>query len=79
MNYPTVVQSLTGGTRCQSAPSVSETKQGNGAAQHLRGQSPPTVSSPATASGPTCSTEQCTSNDLGGGSEGVEEHARHRP
>ena len=39
MNYPTVVQSLTGGTRCQSAPSVSETKQGSGAAQCWRGQS----------------------------------------
>ena len=26
MNYPTVVQSLTGGTRCQLAPRVSETE-----------------------------------------------------
>jgi len=44
MNYPTAVQSLTGGTRCQSAPSVSETKQGSGAAQCLRGQSSSTAS-----------------------------------
>ena len=37
------------------------------------------MSPPAKTSGPTCSTEQCASNDLGGGSEGVAGHARRWP
>ena len=44
MNYPTAVQSVTTRTRYQSAPCVSETKQGSGVAQRWRGQSSSTAS-----------------------------------
>ena len=79
MNYPTTQQSMTTGTRCQLTPSVSEMKQGSGAAQRLRGQSSSPASPPAKTSGPTCSTEQRASNDLGGGSEGVAKQAHRWP
>ena len=44
MNYPKAPQSLSAGTLCQLAPCVSETKQGSGTAQRLRGQNSPTAS-----------------------------------